>query len=84
MMAPESPPEQNNSPARVLSGARGTRHDLHLSDPATCEPWYIVASIEPTYEVAAVAFPDGRVIVSSPQAMDTTCPRHQTIPKKTS
>ena len=35
---------------------------------------YIVASIEPTYEVAAVAFPDGRVIVSSPQAMGHNLP----------
>jgi hypothetical protein len=35
---------------------------------------YIVASIEPTYEIAAVAFPDGRVIADSPQATGRDLP----------
>jgi pimeloyl-ACP methyl ester carboxylesterase len=37
---------------------------------------YIVASIEPTYEVPAVAFPDGRII----RALDEAMGRHQRTP----
>jgi predicted dienelactone hydrolase len=29
---------------------------------------YVIASVEPTYEVAAVVFPDGRVITEHPEA----------------
>ncbi|MFZ0538882.1 MAG: hypothetical protein WAM47_18600, partial [Candidatus Sulfotelmatobacter sp.] len=35
---------------------------------------YVVASIEPTYEVPAVAFPDGRVVPSSDAAMGRHLP----------